>query len=91
MIHELKKFSEWKIHLTMKVNFMLSEDNHNRQLMHSESYNILNFVNQTNEIVNELFESLLSRYQVDLEKLMKSSEFFLIMWIDCIINVIKYI
>ena len=26
MIDELKKSGEWKIHLTMKVNFMLSKD-----------------------------------------------------------------
>ena len=33
MIDELKRFSEWKIHLTMKVKFMLSEDDYNKQLL----------------------------------------------------------
>lgn len=38
MIDKLKRFSEWKIHLTMTVNFMWPEDNHDKQLMHSKSY-----------------------------------------------------
>ena len=35
MIDELKRSGELKTHFTMKVNFMLSKDNDDKQLMHS--------------------------------------------------------
>ena len=62
---------------------MWSEGNHDKQMMHSNSYNTeIMIFNQINEIINELFESLLSRYQIGLETLMKSSKFFwLCRWI----------
>ena len=45
--------------------------------MHSKSNNtkFMSFDN-ANEIVTELFESLLSRYQTDLKKSMRGSDFF---------------
>ena len=56
MIDELKKSGEWKIHLTMKVNFMPSKDNEDKQLVHSKSNNIVIMVgNKIDEIINELF------------------------------------
>ena len=44
--------------------------------MHSKSYNI-EFMSHdnANEVTNELFESLLSRYQIGLEKSMRRSDF----------------
>ena len=48
MIDEVKKLGEWKIHLTMKVNFILLKDNVNKQLIHSESDNTeIMIVNKT--------------------------------------------
>ena len=45
--------------------------------MHSKSNNtkFMSFDN-ANEVVTELFESLLSRYQTDLKKSMRGSDFF---------------
>ena len=45
--------------------------------MHSKSNNI-EFMpyDNANEIVNELFNSLLSRYQISLETWMRGSEYF---------------
>ena len=44
--------------------------------MHSKSDNIEIMVNdKTVEVIEELFQSLLSRYQIGLETLMKGSDF----------------
>ena len=49
--------------------------------MHSKSDNIEIMTNdKANEVIKELFESLLSRYQIDLEATMESSDFIL----DCV-------
>ena len=44
--------------------------------------------NETDEIIEELFDFLLQRYQEKLEQLMRGSELFLIVLIYCIINII---
>lgn len=36
MIDKFKKLGEWKIHLTMEVNFMSSKDNDDKRIMHSK-------------------------------------------------------
>ena len=47
--------------------------------MHSSSDNIkFASYNDTNEVVDELFESLLSRYQGDLETSMRGSDFIFV-------------
>ena len=44
--------------------------------MHSKSDNIEIMINdEADEVIEELFKSLLNRYQNNLEKLMKGSEF----------------
>ena len=76
MIDELKKSGEWKIHLTMKINFVSSKDNDDKQFMHSKSDNIEIMIgDKTDEIVKEIFQSLLTRYQTSLETSMKGSYF----------------
>ena len=76
MIDEIKKSGEWEIHLTIKVNCMSSKDNDDKRLMHPQSDNIEIMIgSKTDEIINELFESLISRYQIFLEMSMKGSEF----------------
>ena len=46
--------------------------------MNSKSKNIKSMIgNETNEIINRLFNSLLTKYQVGLEESMKDSEFVL--------------
>ena len=56
--------------------------------MHSKSDNREIMINErVDEVVEELFKSLLNRYQIGLEKEMKGLT--LIMFIYCVINVIK--
>ena len=43
--------------------------------MHSSSDNIRHAYNDANEVFDELFESLCSRYQGNLETLMRRSDF----------------
>ena len=58
--------------------------------MHSTSENIkFTPCNDANEIVNELFESLRSKYQDSLETSMRRNDSFLIQFNLCITNVIK--
>ena len=58
-----------------KLNRMSSRDNDDTQLMHSKSDNIeIMIVNKTDGIINELFESFLTRYQLGLES-MKGNDF----------------
>ena len=65
-----------KIQLTIAINFISSKDDHEERVTHSKSDNI-EFIlyDNTNEVVNELFESLLSRYQIGLETSMRRSDF----------------
>ena len=44
---------------------------------------------QVYDFIEELFVLVLSRYQIDIERLMKGSSLFLIMLINCSENVIK--
>ena len=60
--------------------------------MHSKSDNIEILINdKADEVIEEIFQSLLSRYQIGLEKLLKGSVvgLSLIVLIYCITNVIK--
>ena len=44
---------------------------------------------ETDKIINELFKSLFSRYQIGLENQQKIVILSLVMSIDCITNIIK--
>ena len=71
-----KTFSEWKIQLTMTINFISSKDSDETQTMHTKSNNVEIMVgNETNEIIIDLFESFLQKYQEGLEESMRGSEF----------------
>ena len=68
IINNLKKFDTWKIHLTTEINFMSSKDNDEECVMHSKNDKIEIMVNdKTDEVIEELFKSLHSRYQIGLE------------------------
>lgn len=55
---------------------MSLRDDDDKQLMHSKSDNIeIMIANKTDGIINELFESFLTRYQLGLERSMKGSDF----------------
>ena len=68
---------EWKIQLTMTINFVSSKDDSDEiRTMHTKSDNIYILMGyETDEIIEELFKSLLQRYQEGLEESMKGSEF----------------
>ena len=67
---------EWKIQLTMKIDFISSRDSKETRTMYTKSDNVkIMMGNETDEIIEELFESLLKRYQKRLEQSMKGSEF----------------
>ena len=54
----------WKIQLTIAINFFPPKDDEEERVMHSKSNNIkLTLYDNANEVVDELFESLLPRYQ----------------------------
>ena len=75
MIDDLKASSKQKIHLIMKINLVSSINNDDKQLMHSKSDNIEIIIgNKTDQVINKLFKSLLTRYQLGLEESMQSSD-----------------
>ena len=55
--------------LTMIINFISSKDSDEIRTMHTKSNNIeIMMGNEAVEIIDELFESLLQKYQDGLEK-----------------------
>ena len=76
IIIKVQKSDTWKIQLTIAVNFISPEDDDREIIMHAKSDNIefLTYDN-ANEAVDELFESLLSRYQIGLETSMRGINF----------------
>ena len=76
MINDHKTQSDWKIQLTMQINFISSKDSEETRTMYTKSHNIeIMMGNETDEIIEKLFESLLQNYQKDLEESMRKSEF----------------
>ena len=66
----------WKIQLTMRINFVSSLDPEKNRTMNSKSDNIeIMMGTETDNIIKELFESFLKRYQQNLEEEMKDSNF----------------
>ena len=76
MINDQKSEGEWKIHLTMTINFMSSNDSEKARNMGIKSHNAeIMMDNETEEYIKELFKCLLQNYQKYLEESMKGSEF----------------
>ena len=60
----------------MAINFISSKDSQETRTMHTRSYNTeIMMGNELNEIIKELFKSLLQNYQKDLEESMNESDF----------------
>ena len=75
-IAEHKTQSGRKIHLAMAINFISSKDSDKTRTMHTKSDNIdIMMGSETDDIIEELFKSLLQRYQEGLEESMRESEF----------------
>ena len=67
IIIDLQNYDTWKNHLIIAINFISPRDAKEERVMHSNSKNIkFTSYNDANKVVDELFESLLSRYQVSL-------------------------
>ena len=73
-----KTQTEWKIQLTMTINFIPSKPDSDEapRTMRTKSDNIeIMMGSETDEIIDGLFESLLERYQEGLEESIRGSEF----------------
>ena len=76
IIIDLPSSYTWKIQLTIAINFIFSKDTGEEHFMHPSSENIKSTPhNDANEVVTELFESLRSKYQDNLETLIRGSDF----------------
>ena len=76
IINDHKTQGEWKIYLKIAINFISSKHSDEIGTMHSKSDKIEIMIgNETDEIIEELFETLLQRYQERLKESMKGSEF----------------
>ena len=76
MTIDYKTQGEWKIQLSMSINFIFSIDSDEIRNLRTKSNNIeIMMGNETDEIIDELFESFLQNYQKDLEESMRKSEF----------------
>ena len=76
MINNHKACREWKIQLIMGINFISSLDTGEFCIMHSKSDKAKIMIGtETDVIINELFESFLTKYQEGLEAKMKGSDF----------------
>ena len=77
LIKDYKSKGEWKIQLTAQINFIsLRPDSNETRVMHTKSDNE-EFMNgsDTDEIIKELFKSLLRRYRENLIEKMRDSDF----------------
>ena len=76
MIDNHKAHSEWKIQLVMRIIFVSSLDANETHVIYTKSNNIeIMSDTETNDVINELFNSFLRRYQEGLETKMKGSSF----------------
>ena len=61
---DFKNQGAWKIQLTISINFISSKDSDETRTMHTASDNIkIMMGSETDEIIEELFESISQRYQ----------------------------
>ena len=84
------QFSEWKIQLTMQINFIFSKVFEETRTKSTKSDNIeIMMGSETDDVIEELRESLLQRYQNGLEEKCKEAILFAIVLIYHIIIFIK--
>ena len=76
MIEDKKKSGKLKIQLIMKINFISSKNFSDTRDIHSKSDNVEIMMGvDTNEIITEIFNSILRRYQKGLGESMRGSDF----------------
>ena len=78
MINDYKNKGEWKIQLTAEINFISSKPGSDEtRTMYTKSINAdIMTGSDTNEFIEVIFESLLQKYQTNLEEKMRGSECF---------------
>ena len=76
MITDYKTQGEWKIQLTLSINFIYSNGSDETRNLRSKSDNIeVMMGDETDEIIDEFYESFSQKYQKDLEESLRESEF----------------
>ena len=77
LINYYKNKGEWKLQLTAEINFIsLKPGSDETRIMHTRSDNEeIMTGSDTNEVIKGLFESLLQKYEENLEEKMKGSDF----------------
>ena len=74
--NDYKTEEEWKIQLSMEINLVSSKDPDEIRIMHTKSDNIdIVMGSETNDVIKELFKSLLQKYQEGLQESVRVSEF----------------
>ena len=75
--NEHKNKDEWKIQISMSLNFVSSKDSNEVRTMYAKSNNADVLIGNTTDIIfaYDIFESTLKRYQSWLEESMRGSEF----------------
>ena len=77
IINDYKTQGEWKIQLIIAINFISSKDCNETCTMRTKSDEMeIMMGSETNETIEELFESHLQKYQEQLEESMNGSDFF---------------
>ena len=77
LIVEYKLKGEWKVQLTIEVNFIsLKPGSDETRIMYTRSDNIeIMFGDDNDDIIEQFFESLLQKYEENLQNKMRGSEF----------------
>ena len=77
LLEEYKQKGEWKVQLTIEVNFIsLKPGSDETRIMYTRSDNIeIMFGDDNDDIIEQLFESLLKKYEENLQNKMRGSEF----------------
>ena len=77
LIEEYKLKGEWKIQLTIEINFIsLKPGSSETRTMYTRSDNIeIMFGDDNDDIIEQLFRSLLQNYEENLQKKMRGSDF----------------
>ena len=77
LIEEYKLKGKWKVQLTIEVNFIsLKPGSDETRIMYTRSDNIeIMFGDDNDDIIEQLFESLLKKYEENLQNKMRGSEF----------------
>ena len=72
----LKTSDIWKVQLTIAINFITSKDADEERVLHSKS-DLIEFMSydNANKVVNKLFVSLFSIYQISLKISMRRRDF----------------